>query len=162
MGGLQRQSGLSIKQQIVNLLYSRGPMTIRDMRINLKRKSRKYPIIREQYSRTARQQAFDAFDYGRRPAKVAPMAGISLRTACRYFADWKKLPKNLELRCCVAKALLRNKDELSDQTAKMITDYLGTPEEEVIMRLEKPWGPRLGRRELREAFKEVGIASEDE
>ena len=40
-----------------------------------------------------RQQAFRASDYGKRPGEVGHLVGISLRTACGYFADWKAAEK---------------------------------------------------------------------
>lgn len=65
--------------------------------IELRRKGRKYPIKRDSYGRSARQRAFAAFENGKTPAEVAVMVPISVRTARRYFADWQKLPHNLEL-----------------------------------------------------------------
>jgi len=58
-------------------------------------KGRKYPIKKDEYGRSARKRAFAAFNSGARPADVASEVGISLQTACRYFSDWKKLPKNV-------------------------------------------------------------------
>jgi len=108
--------------------------------IKLKKKSRKYPVKRDQYGRSARQRAFDAFDRGMRPAEVSQRVGISPRTACRYFADWKKLPKNLDRRYRVAKAVHKGAHEFSEQTIKSLAGELGMSEEEAIERLQKPWG----------------------
>jgi len=108
--------------------------------IKLKKKSRKYPIKRDEYGRSARQRAFDTFDLGKRPAEVSHLVGIGLRTVCRYFADWKKQPKDLELRYRIAKTAVKIDSEFSEQTIKVLATGLGMSEEEVVMRLQKPWG----------------------
>ena len=108
--------------------------------IKLKRKSRKYPIKKDEYGTSARHRAFDAFDSGQRPAEVSRQVGISVRTACRYYADWKKLPKNLEFRFNVVKKIIKDDPEFSRKTISMLSDCLGMSEEEVILRLQKPWG----------------------
>lgn len=110
------------------------------LRIMLKWKSRKYPIKRDDYGKSARRRAFDAFDDGKRPAEVGLMVGISLRTACRYFADWKRQPKNLQIRYRIAKAVLKNDPEFPTEIVKSLATGLGMSEEEVIMRLQRPWG----------------------
>ena len=109
-------------------------------RVKLKRKSRKYPIKLDEYRRSASNRAFDAFDYGLRPAHVAPLVNISLPTACRYFTDWKKLPGNLEVRYRLAKVALKSNRKFSTDTIKLIGNRLGMSEEEVLERLQKPWG----------------------
>ena len=106
----------------------------------LKKKARKYPIRRDMYGKSARQCAFDYFDVGKKPAEVSSLVGISPRTARRYFADWKKLPKNLELRYHTAKTMLKSNNQFSDKVVQTIASSLGMSEEEAIMRLEKPWG----------------------
>jgi len=108
--------------------------------IKLKKKSRKYPIKRDEYGTSARQRAFDDFDRGKRPAEVALVEGISLRTACRYFADWKKMRPNMRLTYRLHKAVLKSNDEFSEQLIEAIAANLGMSREEVIMRLQKPWG----------------------
>ena len=109
------------------------------LRRKLKR-SRKYPIKRDSYGSSARQQAFDAFDQGKRPAEVATIVPISKRTADRYFAYWKNLPKNLDRKYRVGKAILKNDGEFSRPIVESLADTLGMREEEVIERLSRPWG----------------------
>jgi hypothetical protein len=59
-------------------------------------RSGRYSIKRDEYGRSARQRAFNAFDDGKWPAEVAKLVGISQRTARRYFADWKKIRQSLQ------------------------------------------------------------------
>jgi len=112
------------------------------------RKGRKYPIKRDQFGESARRRAFALFEKGRRPAEVAPQVGISCKTACRYFQDWKKLPRNLEWKYSLARAMLKRKPEFSERIIKDIVDLLGLPLDEVKARLQQPWGTKrllLGR-----------------
>ncbi|MFC1982272.1 hypothetical protein ACFLV5_00545 [Chloroflexota bacterium] len=76
---------------------------------------------------------------GKRPAEVSRLVGISLRTTRRYYADWKKLPDNMELRYHIAKSLRKN-SEFSEDMIEIIASSLRMSEEEVEMRLQKPWG----------------------
>jgi len=110
------------------------------LRIKLGKKPRKYPIKRDEYGRSARRRAFDDFDDGKQPDEIALMVGISLRTAYRYFADWKRQPKNLQMRYRIAKAVLKNDREFREETIKSLVSNLGMSEEEVAMRLQRPWG----------------------
>lgn len=105
-----------------------------------RRKARKYRIKRDEYGRSARRRAFDAFDGGKGPAEVSPMMEISLRTVCRYFADWKKLPKNLDSRYRLVRAMHKKDPEFSEEIVKSLAAELGMSEEEVMERLQKPWG----------------------
>jgi hypothetical protein len=106
------------------------------------KKSRKYPIKRDEFGESARSRAFAAFDRGLRPAEVARTVDISLRTACRYFTDWKKLPKDLESRYQMAKALLKSDSGLSRDVITMVAVAMDMPEKEVEARLQEPWGLR--------------------
>jgi len=108
--------------------------------LKLRKRSRKYPIKRDEQGRSARQRAFEAFDYGKRPGEVVRIVGISPRTAYRYFADWKKLPQNLELCYRTMKTVRKNNWEFSKETVESLSAYLEMLEEEVKERLEKPWG----------------------
>jgi len=107
--------------------------------VKFRKKSRKYPIKRDEYGTSARQRAFEAFGQGKRPAEVALMVRISLRTACRYFADWKKLPRNSELWYRVAKAGLKNELGFPQEVITTLAAKLEVSEEEVRRRLQKPW-----------------------
>ena len=112
---------------------------LHNLPVKFKKKSRKYPIKRDEYGTSARQRAFKAFGQGKRPAEVVLMMGISLRTACRYFADWKKLPRNSELWYRVANAGLRNELGFPEEVITTLAAKLEVSEEEVRGRLQKPW-----------------------
>jgi len=104
------------------------------------KRGRKYPIKRDQFGRSGRRRAFDAFDKGLRPAKVAREKNIKPRTCFRYYQDWKKLPPNLERNYELAKAIRKSGGELHKDIINILADSLGISEEEVNSRLQKPWG----------------------
>ena len=106
----------------------------------LRKRSRKYPIKRDEYGRSARQRAFEAYDDGKRPGAVVQLVGISTRTACRYFADWKKLPQNLEVRYRMMRTVRKSNRRFSKEVLRSLSACLEMSEEEVKERLEQPWG----------------------
>lgn len=106
---------------------------------SLFKKSRKYPIKRDEFGRSARQRAFDAFDDGKRPAEVVKLVDISLETACRYFADWKKIPKDYKIRYGLLKQAIKNGTEFSNKVVNEMSKYLGMSRNDVIEWLHKPW-----------------------
>ena len=105
-----------------------------------RKKPRKYPLKKDEYGRSARRRAFYAFDSGKRPSEVARQVRISFETACRYFADWKKLPKNWRLRYDLAKRVLKGETGMSKRVIALLADHLCISEEEVMERIQKPWG----------------------
>ena len=104
-----------------------------------RRKSRKYPIRKDAFGRSLRQRAFQAFGDGKRPAEVSRMVGISLRTACRYFADWKRRPEALDARYRLA-AAVKKRPEMWGTLITTVSTTLGMSQKEVVERFQKPWG----------------------
>ena len=100
---------------------------------------RKYPIKKNAYFQSARKQAFEEFDKGKRPAEIILAVDISLKTAYRYFADWKKRPENLNFRYDMLRYRMKNDSGFSDLVVDRLVECLGIPREEVIERLSKPW-----------------------
>ncbi len=54
---------------IIKIITYWGIGVLRFLGIKLRAKSRKYPIKRDEYGRTARQRAFAAFGEGKKPAE---------------------------------------------------------------------------------------------
>lgn len=106
----------------------------------LRKKSRKYPIQRDITGRSGRTRAFDAFEKGKRPAQVAREENIKPKTAYRYFQDWKKLPKNFEMKYKGFKTLKKSDIDFTEKIIELMTEALGMSEEEVMECLQKPWG----------------------
>ena len=99
---------------------------------------RRYSIKRDENGRSARQHAFDLFSEGYRPARACKMLPISLRTACRYFEDFKKLRHRVSY--SAIRKWMRGHPEISEAVIDMLVTSLEMPWEEVINRLSKPYG----------------------
>ena len=99
---------------------------------------RRHPIKRDENGRSARQRAFDLFGKGQRPAQVSKIIPISLRTACRYFEDFKKLHHKLPY--STIRKLMRESPEISDNIIAILANSLEMDPKEVAARMQKPWG----------------------
>jgi hypothetical protein len=104
------------------------------------RKSRKYPILRDEDGLSSRKQAFDLFDRKYRPAKIykEALVPVPLKTLFRYYEDWKKIGHRLPY--SVFKQYTKENPEISEKVVKMLADHYGVSEEEIILRMQKPWG----------------------
>lgn len=107
----------------------------------LSKRSPKHPIKRDEFGESARRRAFKAFDQGLRPAQVTHMVEISLRTACRYFADWKRQPDKFEDKYLLARRILSDPD-LREQIAPLLAAELGMSVDQVLARMQKPWATK--------------------
>ena len=103
-------------------------------------KSRKYPIIKDEYGRSLRKRCFERFEEGLRPAQIARELNMIPQTTYRYFECWKKLPKDLDNTCTHWRKEIKNDSEFSNRLITMLSETLGTSEEQVIIRLQQPWG----------------------
>jgi len=99
---------------------------------------RRHPIKRDENGRSARQHVFDLFSEGYRPAQVCKMLPISLRTACRYFEDFKKLHHRVPY--TAIRKWMKDHPEFNKSVIDMLAVSLDMPQEEVIDRLSKPYG----------------------
>ncbi len=104
------------------------------------KKGRQYPIKRDEFGRSARRRAFQLFDQGMRPAAVARLVDVKPKTAFTYFQDWKKQGGNLEGPYKVARTIMRRPGGFSPAVISILAEELGMAEEEVVERLQKPWG----------------------
>lgn len=110
--------------------------------VRLRTRPRKYPIKRDEYGKSTRRRCFDLFDKGTRPAEAGRTVGVSLRTACRYFADWKQLPKNLRIVYTLIKAMIKSNSQSAERMKETLADHCGISVEQVAILLQKPWGLR--------------------
>ncbi|MFC1982744.1 hypothetical protein ACFLV5_03050 [Chloroflexota bacterium] len=99
---------------------------------------RKYPLKSDEKGLSARQRAFELFGEGKRPSQVCNTLPISLRTACRYFEDFKKLHHKVPY--ATIRKWMRDNQEFSDKVIGMLADSLEMSREEVVTRMQKPWG----------------------
>lgn len=103
-------------------------------------KSRKYSIQKDEYGRSLRERCFELFYKDWRPAQVARELCMKPKTAYRYFEDWKKLPKDLETTYKLWRKEIKNHTEFSDRVVELLAKALEMSREEVIQRLQRPWG----------------------
>jgi hypothetical protein len=109
--------------------------------IIITRDRRKYPIKRDESGQSARKRAFAAFDESKKPEEVYCNIRISLRTARRYYADWKKLPENFTKNYELQRKLKRRGSPFyDDKTIMMAATELCISEEEVAYYLQQSWG----------------------
>ena len=101
-----------------------------DPRFGLRGKKRKYPIKKGKYGRSARRRAFQLFDFGRMPDQVYAELDISLRTARRYYADWKKLPGAYSAHYKLAKHLRKNRPDIHYDMVRQVADEFKIPADE--------------------------------
>ena len=103
-------------------------------------KWRKYPIRRDERGRSLRQQAFELFSKGLRPAQIyrQQLVPASLRTLFRYYEDWKKRDDRVSYR--ITKKVMKDNPDFTEQLIKSLSKHLKIPIGEVIKRMQKPWG----------------------
>ncbi len=101
-------------------------------------RKRKHPLKRDENGRSARQRAFELFGTGQRPAQVCKAIPISLRTACRYFQDYKRISHKIPY--ATIRKWVRENPEFSDKVIAMLATSLEMNTEEVLTRMAKPWG----------------------
>ena len=112
-------------------------------------KRRDYPIKRDEYGRSARRQAFDLFTERYRPSQISKegLVPISTKTLLRYFEDWKK-KKHRASRSILRKIMKKN-PEFTEKYVQMMADYFEVSPEDIMVRMQKPWGiEQLTRGEL--------------
>ena len=71
---------------------------------------------------------------------VAGQVGMPPRTAYRYFQDWKKQPRNLEMWYRMLRAVRHSGRVTPEEFARSLADVVGMTPEQVSKELEKPWG----------------------
>ena len=105
-----------------------------------RRKSRKYPIKRDEYGRSKRQQAFSYFKKGYRPAQIhkEELIQLSEKTLFRYFEDWKK--ERPQIPYSILKNHVTRDPEINERTIAKLSKALEIKKEEVVKRMQRPWG----------------------
>lgn len=103
-------------------------------------KHRDYPIKRDEYGRSLRQQAFEFFNEGYRPAQIFKenLIAASMKTLLRYFEDWKK--QKHKVNRATFRKYMRENPEFTEKYVQMLADYFEVTPEDIIVRLQKPWG----------------------
>ena len=104
-------------------------------------KWRKYPIKRDEQGRSLRQRAFDLFDKKLRPSAIyrQHLLTIKQKTLLRYYEDWKR-KKGDHVSDRMIKKVMKNNPDFTEQLLRTLSQELEMPFEEVIKRMQRPWG----------------------
>ncbi len=103
-------------------------------------KSRKYPMKYDEYGCSARQQAFTLFTEEYRPAQIFKegLVPVSMKTLLRYFEDWKKKKHRPSL--STLKKMIKHNPEFTEKYVQTLANHCRVPQEQIIIRMQKPWG----------------------
>ena len=102
------------------------------------KRSRKFPIQRDEFGKSLRQRAFEAFDEEKRPMKVSRELHANPKTVLRYFEAWKKRKQRLSY--STLRRHMRKNPKFSEKWIEMLADYFEVPREKIIRRMQQPWG----------------------
>jgi hypothetical protein len=133
-------SAYIIYGSLSNIKLERTTMNIRKL-LGLKR-SRRYPIQRDRYGRSLRQNCFEAFDSGKRPAEVIKELKVNPYTVFTYFRQWRRIGPNFEKQLKYIKGLLADGSPDRDRMLMFISDTVGISVTELLIILSKPHGLR--------------------
>jgi hypothetical protein len=111
-------------------------------RLFRRRKSRKYPIKRNEEGRSLRARSFELFEKGKRPAEVARGLKTKETTVFRYFCDWKRLGPNFEKQYVYAKSLFMKTAPDRAKNIELFAKACGISKEEFEAILSRPHGLR--------------------
>jgi hypothetical protein len=106
------------------------------------KKSRKYPIKRDNEGRSLRARCFELFEQGKRPAEVAEELKMNEATAFRYFRDWRRIGPNFDKYYDYIKNLFMKTVPDRDRNIELFTIFCGISKEEFEAILTRPHGLR--------------------
>lgn len=103
-------------------------------------KRRRYPIKRDDRGRSLRQQAFELFNNKLRPTEIykQQLMRAKLTTLFRYYEDWKRKGDHVSYR--ITKKVMKENPDFTQQMIMALSEHLEMPVQEVIRRLQRPWG----------------------
>jgi len=99
---------------------------------------RRHPIQRDVNGRSSRALSFALFQSGLRPAQACKVLPISMRTACRYYEDFKK--RHHKLSYSTIRKWMKDSPEFSDKVMALLATSLEMSPEEVVTRMQYSWG----------------------
>jgi hypothetical protein len=107
-----------------------------------RKKSRKYPIKRNEEGLSLRARCFALFDLAKRPAEVARELKTKEATVFRYYRDWKKLGPNFDKQYAYVKSLFSNTSMERDENLELFSRVCGVSKEQFEAILSQPHGLR--------------------
>jgi hypothetical protein len=107
-----------------------------------RKKSRKYPIKRNEEGLSLRARCFALFDLGKRPAEVARELKTKEATVFRYYRDWRKLGPNFDKLYAFVNSLFNKTSPERDKNLELFSRVCGIPKEQFETILSTPHGLR--------------------
>jgi hypothetical protein len=107
-----------------------------------RKKSRRYPILLDEFGETLRKRCFELFEQGYRPSQVADVLDANLSTVQTYYRQWKKQGPGFEKFYNFVEPLFRKGSSERDNTLAAIARLLQVSREELERVLERPHGLR--------------------
>jgi len=104
-------------------------------------KRRKYPIIRDETGKSARQRCFEMFEDQVSFKEIAAATGAKLDTVYRYHLQWSKNP-GIETRIKYFKKQLHPLAPDRERQIELFAQVLGIPKEQFEIILHQPHGLR--------------------
>jgi len=106
------------------------------------KKSRKYPIRRNERGLSLRARCFELFEQNKRPAAVGEELKMEETTVCRYFRDWKRLDPSFELQYTYVQSLFKKTAPDREKNIELFARACGIPKEQFETILSQPHGLR--------------------
>jgi len=109
-------------------------------RILEKKKSRKFPIQRDEYGDSLRARCRSLFDEKLQPAEVAKMLNMKVDTARKYYQQWKQTSPNYEANYTFIKDCMKKDSPNRDSNLELLSRIFEISREELDVILAKPHG----------------------
>lgn len=106
------------------------------------RRSRRFPIKRDEAGLSLRARCFKLFEQGKRPVGVAGELKMEKTTVYRYFRDWKRFGPNFERRYAYVQSLFSKTAHDRDNNIELFARVCRISKEEFETILSQPHGLR--------------------
>jgi len=106
------------------------------------KKSRKYPIKRDEEGRSLRARCFEMFAADKRPKTVAEELGMKAPTVYRYYQAWQQRGPNFDKQYRYVKGLLKKDSPDRGKNIETFSKMMGIEKDEFEAILSRPHGLR--------------------
>jgi hypothetical protein len=107
-----------------------------------RKKSRKYPIKRNEEGLSLRARCFALFEQGKRPAEIAIELKTKEATVFRYYRDWKLQGPKFDTQYAFVKSLFNKTSSERDKNLELFSRACGVSKEQFEAILSTPHGLR--------------------
>ena len=104
------------------------------------KKSRRYPIKRDEYGISARARCFEMFKENIPFPKIAAQVGVKIITVRKYHQQWRQIDPDFEKRCAFVKKMFDKTEPMREVNIAAFAKALGITPEEFEVVLSQPHG----------------------